>query len=81
MPPSKHNRTESKADAVRYAPNNPYPLSTLKTELVWKGKYNEYTNCSTKPEMLTASHRQRHQIANVGAASICSFGSWWPWCP
>jgi len=25
-----------------YGPNHPHPLSTLKTELVWEGKYDEY---------------------------------------
>jgi adenine-specific DNA-methyltransferase len=27
-----------------YGPNNPHPLSQLKTELVWEGKYDEYGN-------------------------------------
>jgi adenine-specific DNA-methyltransferase len=27
---------------VRYGPSNPHPLSQLKTELVWEGKYDEY---------------------------------------
>src|SRR5947207_13305300 len=31
-------------DKVRYGPANPHPLSNLKTELVWDGKYNEYGN-------------------------------------
>ena len=31
-------------DAARYGPNNPHPLSTLKTEIVWEGKYDEYGN-------------------------------------
>jgi len=26
----------------RYGPDNPHPLSTLKTQLVWEGKYDEY---------------------------------------
>jgi len=42
--PNKHNRTERKADSVRYGPENPHPLSKLKTELVWEGKYDEYGN-------------------------------------
>jgi adenine specific DNA methylase Mod len=29
---------------VRYGPGNPHPLSLLKTELVWEGKYDEYGN-------------------------------------
>ena len=27
-----------------YGPNNPHPLSRLKTELVWEGKYDEFGN-------------------------------------
>lgn len=29
---------------MQYGPNNPHPLSTLKTELVWDGKYDEWGN-------------------------------------
>lgn len=29
---------------MTYGPHNPHPLSTLKTELVWEGKYDEYGN-------------------------------------
>jgi len=28
----------------KYGPDNPHPLSTKKTELVWEGKYDEYGN-------------------------------------
>src|SRR5215813_10633050 len=31
-------------EKVRYGPANPHPLSQLKTELVWEGKYDEYGN-------------------------------------
>jgi adenine-specific DNA-methyltransferase len=31
-------------DKVRFGPANPHPLSQLKTELVWDGKYDEYGN-------------------------------------
>src|ERR1043166_3018285 len=31
-------------EKVRYGPPNPHPLSQLKTELVWEGKYDEYGN-------------------------------------
>jgi hypothetical protein len=27
-----------------YGKDNPHPLSTMKTELVWEGKYDEYGN-------------------------------------
>ncbi len=28
----------------KYSPDNPHPLSTRKTELIWEGKYDEYGN-------------------------------------
>ncbi len=28
----------------RYGPSNPHPLSQLRSELVWEGKYDEYGN-------------------------------------
>ncbi len=31
-------------EVIRYGPNNPHPLSTIRTELVWEGKYDEYGN-------------------------------------
>jgi len=33
-----------KPPTVRYGLDHPHPLSQLKTELVWKGKYDEYGN-------------------------------------
>jgi len=30
-----------------YGPNNPHPLSRMKTELVWEGKYDDYGNRRT----------------------------------
>src|SRR5260370_42180240 len=27
---------------MHYGPDNPHPLSTRRTELVWEGKYDEY---------------------------------------
>jgi len=29
-------------EPVRWGPDNPHPLSLMKTELVWEGKYDEY---------------------------------------
>ena len=28
----------------QYGPNNPHPFSTIRTELIWEGKYDEYGN-------------------------------------
>src|SRR5258706_3203729 len=36
-----------------YGPDNPHPLSRMKTELVWEGKYDEYGN--RRPVRLPAS--------------------------
>ncbi len=35
------------ADKIPFGPANPHPLSRLKTELVWDGKYDEYGNRRT----------------------------------
>lgn len=35
------------ANKARYGIDNPHPLSQLKTELVWEGKYDEYGNRRT----------------------------------
>lgn len=32
------------SNSIKYGPDNPHPLSTRKTELVWEGKYDEYGN-------------------------------------
>lgn len=34
----------AKKDPAPYGPDNPHPLSNLRTELVWEGKYDEYGN-------------------------------------
>jgi hypothetical protein len=35
------------SEHIRYGLDNPHPLSQLKTELVWEGKYDEYGNRRT----------------------------------
>jgi adenine-specific DNA-methyltransferase len=32
------------SEKVRFGPANPHPLTQLKTELVWEGKYDDYGN-------------------------------------
>ncbi len=34
--------SDGQSKTVRYGPANPHPLFSLKTELVWDGKYDEY---------------------------------------
>ena len=44
----KNSAEDSKTEAhgqlpeIRWGPGNPHPLSKMKTELVWEGKYDEY---------------------------------------
>ncbi len=33
---------ERKDNQITWGPDNPHPLSRMKTELVWEGKYDEY---------------------------------------
>ena len=35
---------EEKRMSVEFGPDNPHPLSRMKTELVWEGKYDEWGN-------------------------------------
>ncbi|MFA4836205.1 MAG: hypothetical protein WC749_09080 [Dehalococcoidia bacterium] len=37
------NNAEHKSIPL-YGPSNPHPLSQMRTELVWEGKYDEYGN-------------------------------------
>ena len=45
-----HHRAEvnigagSGGNGPTYGPHNPHPLSQMRTELVWEGKYDEYGN-------------------------------------
>jgi DNA modification methylase len=61
------------AGKTTYGPDNPHPLSTLKTELVWEGKYDEYGNrrtvdiagCSMPMQKIeTIDEPRRQAIAN-----------------
>lgn len=36
------DKSSGKQQGPFYGPHNPHPLSTMKTELVWEGKYDEY---------------------------------------
>lgn len=51
MPSAQAPRSKAKAttpDSLRpWGPDNPHPLSTMKTELVWEGKYDEWGNRRT----------------------------------
>lgn len=46
-----------------YGPENPHPLSKIKTELVWEGKYDEYGN--RRPIRLPASPLPLQRIETI----------------
>ena len=46
-----------------FGPDNPHPLSTRKTELIWEGKYDEYGN---RREVDIAGMAMRSEERRVG---------------
>ncbi|MGL5083465.1 MAG: hypothetical protein ACRC8A_18450 [Microcoleaceae cyanobacterium] len=50
-----------------YGPHNPHPLSTLRTELVWEGKYDEY------------GQRREVDIAGCAMPFASAFRNQWVW--
>ncbi len=53
----------SQNDKPNYGPNNPHPLSKMKTELVWEGKYDEYGN--RRPVSLPTSPLPLQRIETI----------------
>ena len=61
-----------------YGPNNPHPLSVLKTELVWDGKYDEYGNrrqvdvagCAMPMQKIETVDEPRSQAAAKGQLQL-----------
>jgi hypothetical protein len=68
-----------------YGPHNPHPLSQMRTELVWEGKYDEYgqrrevdiAGCAMpmqKIEGIDEPRRERRQINSWGYLSSKTHG-------
>jgi len=63
-----------KSPTVRYGLDNPHPLSQIKTELVWDGKYDEYGNrravdiagCAMPMQKIETIDEPRSRAAAVG---------------
>jgi len=51
------------SESVRWGPDNPHPLSKMKTELVWDGKYDEYGN--RRPVDIAGSAMSMQKIETV----------------
>ena len=54
---------ERKSNVVSWGPENPHPLSRMKTELVWEGKYDEYGN--RRPVKLPTSPLPLQRIERI----------------
>ncbi len=69
------------APSKRWGPDNPHPLSTLKTELVWEGKYDEWGNrrevdiagCAMPMQRIETIDQPRSEAAAAGAQSLLQF--------
>ena len=61
-----------------YGPQNPHPLSTLKTELVWEGKYDEYgkrrevdvAGCTLPMQKIETVDQPRSEAAAAGQIDL-----------
>ena len=61
-----------------YGPHNPHPLSTMRTELVWEGKYDEYGNrrevdmagCMMPMQKIETVDQPRSEAAATGQLSL-----------
>jgi adenine-specific DNA-methyltransferase len=55
--------SERKNNAISWGPGDPHPISRMKTELVWEGKYDEYGN--RRPVSLPASPLPLQRIETI----------------
>src|SRR5712691_2883665 len=65
-------------EKTRFGPANPHPLSTIKTELVWEGKYDEYGNrrevdiagCAMPMQKIETIDEPRSEAAAAGQLDL-----------
>ena len=65
----------------QYGPHNPHPLSQMKTELVWEGKYDEFGNrravdvagCAMPLQKIETVDQPRSEAAAAGAQQLSMF--------
>ena len=63
------------ADASpRWGPDNPHPLSVMKTELVWEGKYDEWGNRRTVDAAALAMPMQRIETIDQPRSEAAAAG-------
>ncbi len=56
---------------THWGPHNPHPLSRIKTELVWEGKYDEYGN--RRPVRPPASPLPLQRIETIDQPRVNEF--------
>lgn len=59
---------------VRWGPDNPHPLSTMKTELVWEGKYDEWGNRRTVDAAALAMPMQKIETIDQPRSEAAAAG-------
>ena len=62
-------------DRIRWGLDNPHPLSQLKTELVWEGKYDEFGNRRPVDIAGCAMPLQKIETVDEPAARLKAQGS------
>lgn len=66
---------------LQFGPHNPHPLSTLSTELVWEGKYDEYgkrrqvdvAGCAMPMQKIETIDQPRSEAAARGEQDLLAF--------
>ena len=61
-------------EPVRWGPDNPHPLSKMKTEMVWDGKYDEYGLRRQVDVAGSAMHMQKIETVNIPRSEALAGG-------
>src|SRR3990172_7356665 len=61
-------------DNMNFGPGNPHPLSQMRTELVWEGKYDEYGRGREMDTAGAAMPLQKIETVDEPASRIRSVG-------
>lgn len=69
-----NNKNQS---SIRFGLDNPHPLSTMKTELIWEGKYDEYGNRRTVDVAGWAMPPQKIETIDQPRAEALAQGNLW----
>jgi adenine-specific DNA-methyltransferase len=62
------------SDPVHFGPDNPHPLSQMRTELVWEGKYDEYGRRRPVDVAGSAMPMQKIETVDMPRSEALAFG-------